>query len=203
MTSYLRFFLVLPVLCLVPACGGKLGEVNGNDGGPGNDAGVDAPADAPLGFDVFVPPPSDGGVCNTIGQFGAPVIMQAVAQDFPGPTSPPPPGLGTYALESATYYSGVGGTSGPTKTQIQVTVSIVGPNQWQVVTTSESGEEHKSYALNLATPDGPFKLSATCGGTDTALVEFMQINSPGFVLVVREPNQPKHAVVEIFRPLKK
>jgi hypothetical protein len=194
------FFLALP---LFAACGGKLGDGNGNDGGTGADASADAVTDAPPGFDVIVPPPPGDGGCNALAQLGAPVVMQQVAQDFTSPTSPPPPGPGTYVLDSATYYTGAGGPSGPTKIPIQVTVGISTPNQWQVVVTNDVGDQHRTYSLELATPDGPYKLSATCGATDSSFVEFMPMNSPGFVMVVREQNQPKRAVVEVFRPVKK
>lgn len=183
----------------VAACGGQVATTS--DAGS-SDAGTTKDAAAfDSGFDP-PPPPPDGGPCNTMALLGDTITVNDVASAFPtSGTADVPPMPGTYVLETSTRYTGTGGSSGPHGT-LSVTVQVT-PSSWQVAVSDKGGPvDHRTYGLNLATPDGPFRLNGVCGTTDSSLVTFVPINSPGFVLVIFDKNATV-TTVDLFRPVQK
>lgn len=183
----------------VVGCGGQVATTS--DAGTSSDAGASSDASSDSWFDP-PPPTTDGGPCNALALLGDTITVNDMAAEFPtSGTADVPPLPGTYVLETSTRYTGTGGSSGPHGT-LSVTVQVT-PSAWQVAVSDKGGPvDHRTYGLNLATPDGPYRLNCTCGTTDTKLVTFVPINSPGFVLVIFDKNAGV-TIVDLFRPVQK
>lgn len=170
------------------------------------DAGDASASDAPVGDDVVVkpdasplpPPPEDGGpACNTVALLGADVTVQGVAQDPPPVASgATPPAPGTYALESATFYTGKGGQSGPL-VKLSTTLRVESDQLTYQVATSQDGQPVRRTSYHLTKAVSGYMLSGTCGTAEASPVVFAPINSPGFVIVAGGGNT---TAVEVFRP---
>ena len=173
-----------------------------SDAADGGDASA---SDAPVGSDAIVkpdasPPPPllDGGpACNDVNLLGADVTIQGVAQDAPPMASGAQiPAPGTYALDSATFYTGKGGQSGALG-KTNTTLRIESDGITYQVATSQDGQPARRTTYQLGKSANGYTLTGTCGLSDVSQVAFVPINSPGFVIVAGSGNT---TAVEIFRP---
>lgn len=109
--------------------------------------GHDGSADASVA-DVL----SDAGPCSPLSLNSGLLTEDFVAQDLP----PPQGGTlvdGTYTLVAAHDYTGPGGQSGPSSTQLQQTVLVAGSSLKSTVVIGTT-ETTQAYAFALMTPDG-------------------------------------------------
>lgn len=186
--------LLFSLFASLAACGGQIAQPI--DGGPSKDASTQ---DVGATTDANPPPPGDSTVgCNDVSALATTITTQLVAQDAPpSSTVSPPPPPGTYALESATLYTGKNGSSGP-GSALAVTLRIESDGTtWKVVTASGTQTDRRNFAITKQALG--LALATTCGGTDSTPVEFVAISSPGFVMQTRGPQ----VGVYLFRPFMK
>jgi hypothetical protein len=134
---------------LVSGCGGVL---DGNDAG---DAGRN--------------PPETGTICNSLVNHAPVLALSYVSSD-------PPAGHGgtivdgTYLMESAAYYTGTGGESGPSGTTSQVTLDVV-RGTVQVASTSDgprSGDAPPTHlTVTISTNGSDLTYEDTCPASAT------------------------------------
>ncbi len=136
--------------------------------------------------------------CNDVAPLATKITTQLVAKDAPpSSTVSPPPAPGTYALESATLYTGPNGSSGPGDT-IAVTLRIESDGTtWKVVTVSANATDRRNFAITKQALG--YALATTCNGSDVTPVSFIAISSPGFVMQTKGPQ----VGVYLFRPFMK
>lgn len=186
------------------ACGGRL--VDAVDvPADGGDATADTGAmDAGGSFDAGTSPGEDASACNTVAQLGAPVPIESIDKDYASNSQVGPPVEGSYTLESATYYAGAAGAVGTLAT-VAVTIRVLPLSRWEVVSSSANGPDARiDYSVTPFTPEGPYKMAATCGAGLTQTVSFAPYQSTGyaFALVIPDPNAQSHVLFEVFRRLK-
>lgn len=110
-------------------------------------AGHDASFDASV-LDVV----SDAGPCGPLALNAGLLTEDFVPQDLPQPQG----GTlvdGTYKLVAAHNYTGPGGMSGPSSTQLQETVLVAGSSLKKTVVIG-TAETTEAYSFALTTPDG-------------------------------------------------